>query len=175
MRIASSLVGLLILLIAVPVASQAPDDKLVVPGVRIGKWTLEMTIDDLVRMNGRTQIRRLSLSDAAQPFQEYCWVVEGAAFCAYSSDGRNVPWLRVAGGEFRTEKGVAFRSPKAEVERAYGKPTAETRADVPGGEAQRMIYDEVGFSATIVLEGGNFVVHSLIVFRPGKAKELWKF
>lgn len=166
------MVIVLLLLLVSTAASQVPDDKLIVPGQRIGKWTLQMTIDDLVRMNGRASGIPLSISDAAQPFREHCWVTEGAAFCANSADGRTVPWLRVAGGEFRTEKGVAYRSPKAEVERAYGKPTAETkgREDRP-----RMIYDELGLSVDIVLEGGNSVVHSLIIFLPGKAKEIWKF
>ena len=41
------------LLLAVgPAAPQALDDALIVPGERIGKWTLQMTIDDLVRCNG---------------------------------------------------------------------------------------------------------------------------
>jgi hypothetical protein len=43
---------LLLLLLAPPATSQVPDDKLIVSGQRIGKWALEMTVDDLVRMNG---------------------------------------------------------------------------------------------------------------------------
>ena len=43
---------LTVLLLAPRAVAQAPDDKLIVPGVRIGKWTLKMTIPDLERMNG---------------------------------------------------------------------------------------------------------------------------
>ncbi|MGH2375177.1 MAG: hypothetical protein ACRDIC_17120, partial [bacterium] len=48
---------LVLLMMQVPtVASPTPDDTLVMPGLRMGKWTLTMTIDDLVRMHG-TPIR----------------------------------------------------------------------------------------------------------------------
>ncbi len=42
----------LLVVLAAPGFAQAPDDKLIVSGQRIGKWTLEMTIDDLLRING---------------------------------------------------------------------------------------------------------------------------
>lgn len=38
-----AVVGLVLFLLAQPAVSQVPDDKFVVPGVRIGKWTLDMT------------------------------------------------------------------------------------------------------------------------------------
>ena len=49
---AAILLFLTVLLISPPAVSLAQNDKLIVPGVRIGKWTLAMTIDNLLRMNG---------------------------------------------------------------------------------------------------------------------------
>lgn len=49
----SLLLTLVLLFATSPVVPQIPDDTLVVPGQRIGKWTLRMTVDDLTRMNGR--------------------------------------------------------------------------------------------------------------------------
>ena len=53
MRVVAVLGFLLFLLLLVqPPLTQVPDDKLIVPGQRIGKWTLDMSIDDLLKMNG---------------------------------------------------------------------------------------------------------------------------
>jgi hypothetical protein len=35
-----------------PAIAQVADDRLIVPGQRIGSWTLDMTIADLLRTNG---------------------------------------------------------------------------------------------------------------------------
>lgn len=61
-----SLLILLLLLATPPVASQVPDDKLIVPGQRVGKWTLEMTIGDFVRMNGEDYLEGKDSSVDAQ-------------------------------------------------------------------------------------------------------------
>ncbi len=53
MKVVAILGVLVLLLLAPPAVSQAPDDKLIVPGQRIGKWTLDMTVEDLDRMNGQ--------------------------------------------------------------------------------------------------------------------------
>jgi len=55
---AMTVVVLFLLLLAPPAVSQVPDDKLIVPGQRIGKWTLEMTIDTVLQMNGPRNIPR---------------------------------------------------------------------------------------------------------------------
>ena len=52
MRTNLLLLAFLLILHGTPVQSGVPNDKVVVPGVRVGKWTLTMTLDDLVRMNG---------------------------------------------------------------------------------------------------------------------------
>ena len=43
---------LLVLTTAAAGAPPGPDDRLIVPGQRIGKWTLQMTYADLLRLNG---------------------------------------------------------------------------------------------------------------------------
>ena len=126
MRFVVSL-SLLVLLLAAPVASQAPRDLLIVPGVRIGRWTLEMSIDDLVRMNGPAFITRLEAPDVVSALQRYVWSAFGGPekLEAVSSDGKKVVWLSVSGVKFKTDMGIGPLSQRSAVETAYGKPTAE--------------------------------------------------
>ncbi len=46
------LVAVLLLAASPMASSQVPDDRLIVPGVRIGRWTLSMTVDQFLRING---------------------------------------------------------------------------------------------------------------------------
>lgn len=167
---------LLSLLLAVgPAASQTPDDKLIVPGVRIGKWTLEMTIDDLVRMNGPARFAfftkgRAPEADAIREFSEYDWNSLGIA--AITFDRHRTELLAAGVGAalqpHKTDKGIGFRSSRAEVRKAYGTPTAET---TPQEGQANLIYDEMGV-AFRVFNGGR--VRIIYVFRPGTARRFWQ-
>ncbi len=164
--------GLLILLLLVPPAvSQVPDDKLIVPGQRIGKWTLTMTIADLTQLNGPPNAVGPSAGqDLARPNLVHRWDRLGFAAVTSESD-RQRPEVLIAFDEaFKTEKGIAVNSPRAAVEAAYPRPTAETSQS----EAiKRLIYDEIGLGIRIFVSLG--IVESVFVFRSGTAKTLWKF
>jgi hypothetical protein len=54
---------LTIVIFALPATSAPTEDYLIVPGARIGKWTLQMTIDDLLRVNGPATIERLAAGE----------------------------------------------------------------------------------------------------------------
>lgn len=156
-----------LLLLAPSAASQTPDDNLIVPGQRVGKWRLEMTIRDLVQMNGpATTIEILNLLDILPPPpQRYTW--GPLNFAAITRDGQRVEFFNIFSPAFKTEKGVGPGSNRIAIQSAYGPPTAETRA----GETTRMIYDAIGFAANMV---GDRVTGSN-VFRPGTGKSLWRF
>jgi hypothetical protein len=163
-----TVLGVVVLLLLAPsAASQIPDDNLIVPGQRIGKWRLEMTIRDLVQMNGpATTIFTLNLLDIVPPSpQRYDWGPLG--FAAITRDGQRVEFFLVLSPAFKTEKGVGPGSNRVAVQSAYGTPTAETRA----GVTTRMIYDAIGFAANVerdAVVGSN-------VFRPGTGKSIWSF
>ena len=68
----------------------------------------------------------------------------------------------------KTDKGIGFRSNRAEVLTAYGTPTAVT---MPQEGQTNLIYDEIGV-AFRVFNGGK--VRIIYVFRPGTARRFWQ-
>lgn len=160
---------LFLLLMAPSALSQVPDDKLIVPGQRIGKWTLAMTIADLTQMNGAPlSIGPNFAQDAARENVVHIW---DRVFAATStSDQQRIEILGTGSEDFKTEKGIGAGSRREAVEAAYGRPTAETRAT---DTWMRLIYDEVGLAIRItrVLE----TVARVDVFRPGTGRQLWRF
>ena len=162
------LILVLVLLSASQATSQVSDDNLIVPGQRIGKWRVEMTIANLVQMNGRaTTIATVNPVDYVLPLPErHNWNQLG--FAAFSRDGQKVDFLLVYSPNFKTDKGVGPGSDRGAVLNAYGPPTAEIRIAAPGA---RMVYDAIGFAAG--LEGDTMV--GSFVFRPGTGKSLWRF
>ena len=146
MKTVTLLSVVVLLLLAPSAASQIPDDNLIVPGQRIGKWRLEMTIRDLVQMNGpATLIETLAVSDIVPPLpRRYVW--EPLGFAAITRDSQRAEFLLVDNERFKTEKNVGPGSTRASVQSAYGTPTAETRVR-PG--RTRMIYDAIGFAANV--------------------------
>jgi hypothetical protein len=167
------MVTVLLLLLVAPAASQVPDDQLVVPGVRIGKWTIEMTIANLTQMNGRpaTTIETLVVADIVPPApQRYYWSL--LDFYAITRDGQRVEFLLVDSERFKTEKNVGPGSTRASVLSAYGTPTAETVIR-PG--RTRMIYDAIGFTAIVDGDQVSGLTAGVNVFRPGTGKSIWTF
>jgi hypothetical protein len=195
------------LLAASPVLPLVPDDNLVIPGQRIGRWTLGMTLKDLGRVSGPL-IRHVSpvLWEMGQDVIACCpepirvhWEVGLAAVARFPmdrlhpdlrypdgdysrADPKNLPAVGVeylyvhsfgmhgASEKFKTTQGISAWSSTAVVVRVYGRPTAVT--DIGQGRAFRLIYDNIGLA---VIRGAGGGVGELIVFRPGTAKELWKF
>ncbi len=176
---------LLILLVAPPVASQVPDDKLIVPGVRIGKWTLELTIADLVSMNGAQNtgflwssaiLRASALEpDLQDGITFHIWERQG--LIAGTRDGKTLVFLvAVEAPEYRTSGGIGFGSAPGAVEAAFGKLGAVTQW-LYGGRAGELlttwIYDALGVA--IVANPGRDSVFSAYVFRPNSARTIWQF
>ena len=131
----------MLLLGASPAATQVPDDALIVPGLRIGKWSLDMTIDDLVRVNGQGDVSTLTHPAYVAGLTVVAW--RTIPVSAITKDRRKTEALSIAGREFRTEKGIGVESTRANIIAAYGNPRL-TVAFNPTTSV--VVYDEVGAS-----------------------------
>lgn len=170
------LVLLAFLFAAGPAVSQIADDKLIVPGVRIGKWTLQMTVDDLVRMNGPAQTLSENDPDFVRRINEFHWQKPGLSLTAITFDRQRVEVLLfnaipIGATVYKTDQGIGFRSTRQEVLRLYGQPTIAKAARMLG--RANMIYDKIGIDFQV--ENNNGPVALIAVFRPANAKSIWKF
>lgn len=184
---AMAVVVLVLLLLAPPAVSQAPDDKLIVPGQRIGKWTLEMNIADLVRMNGPARSRTLftaggsTFADAVRDLTMVNWdgiVVRAMTFEDSKLRDTVVALLididtTIAGWQlYKTDKRSGLESTRDQVLKAYGKPTAQTK---PEPTQTNLIYDNIGIAFHVWGRTLNETMRAIFVFRPRTAKTIWKF
>lgn len=167
-----------ILLLASPAISQVPDDKLIVPGQRIGKWTLDMTLDDLDRMNGQGALARMTERGFQSAIVFRAWPDFGL-LAAHRRDQMRVEALIISilistSGvtAFKTAEGIGISSKWEEVLSAYRRPSWETRV---AQSVIRSVYDQNGitFMRLIDSEGKDTVV-AFYVFRPGAARSIWR-
>jgi len=180
---AMTVVVLFLLLLAPPAVSQVPDDKLIVPGQRIGKWTLEMTIDTVLQMNGPRNIprgipgtpldrMRAYFADSNDEIWWHWWADLGFSAATRGRDVQRIEYIFTDNGDFKTDKGVIPEVTTREaVESAYGRPTVVTRAGPVAGRV-RLIYDEIGLAVIVRPDG---MARFVFVFRPGTARTLWNF
>lgn len=149
------------------IAAQVPDDVLIVPGVRIGKWTLEMSIDDLTRLNGQGS----STIPPASPL--YVGTITHVAWktpslTALTRDRRKIEALCIDEGAFRTEKTIQIgSSTRTSVIAAYGNPTAVVASSPT---TSLLVYDESGASFRITSER----VDAMCVFRTRTGASIWR-
>ena len=178
-------VALLLLLVLVASGfAQVPDDKLIVPGQRIGKWTLDMTLSALVEMNGRPNVTpgtpgtpvdpmRGGFNDSRDDIWGHWWANIQFSAATRGRDAQRVEYVFTWSSAFKTDKNIAPGATRQVVEGAYGQPTAvvpQVRGGIPG--QQRLVYDDIGLAATIDRSG---TVDSLFIFRPKTARTLWNF
>jgi hypothetical protein len=165
---------LLLLLLAPSVTSGAQDDKLIVPGQRIGKWTLEMTVALLEKMNGpAAQVKHSAGNPGESPYPHTLFLWKRFGLQASSFDGKSLTQLAVSDIPYHTRQGVGIGSPLAKVLAAYGRPTAQTLIGDDFAGLIAVIYDNVGLalSANAVTE----TVIRISVFRSGAARSIWQF
>lgn len=171
------------LLLARPAASHITDDKRIVPGKRIGKWTLEVIITDLERTRGPASRIRLKkdIAPAADVLLSdltmFVWA--GVPVRAATVDQKTIISLFLGAGGYgaatppggygidwhlyKTDRGIGLESTRDKVVKAYGKPTAET---TPRRGETRLIYDKIGIAFRFYTDGS---MRGLLVFRPGKS------
>jgi hypothetical protein len=168
----ASLVVLIAVFALPAVARAALDDNLIVPGVRIGKWTLQMSLGELERVNGHATVYQVENADYRNPaFLLHAW--SSLDFAAGTYQPGKVGWFAVGFSyaliPWRTQQGISFRSKRAEVLKVYGNPSAET---VPKPGRKNMVYDSIGISFEVYDTGGD--ITEIRIFRPGTAKNIWK-
>lgn len=155
-----------------PVLSQVSDDKLIVPGLRVGAWTLQMTVEEIVSALGRqTRIGSGGQlgSDLLQNIRVYKW--ERVGLNAYAKDGRSILLLEADNApDFVTQNGITWGKSRADVERAYGQPTRVTQWGRDPAQVT-LQYNEIGLE---VFFTQTSTVGGIGVFRPGAASSIWK-
>jgi hypothetical protein len=167
-----ALFGLLLVLAASTVPATVARDNLIIPGQRIGPWTLAMTVGQFVNTAGNpTDPRHQVETDLVGTFGNYC----SAAVCALYRGKDTLAILKVAEiNKFsRTDKGVGVGSPQADVLAAYGRPTATTLLGDDFAGFTRLVYDDIGI--TFRLNAVTETVISISIFRPGTARDTWRF
>lgn len=167
-----TLFAFVVLLTPAATAAQSPDDRLIVPGVRIGTWHLAMTVDELIKLNGPEVGRGLvQLPDMVEQFTLIRW--PDLSLAVATIDGRQINFLALGIGGVpafqRTAEGVGAHSPVAAVLKAYGTPSAKT---VPRPGQENLIYDQLGINFQVV---ANDRVLEVRLFKPGTAGRIWRF
>lgn len=157
---------IVLLVAASPAATQAPDDALIVPGTRIGKWSLDMTVDDLIRANGQGDSSAMFHPAYATGFTIIGWGTNPLG--ALTKDRKKIDALSMTVGEFKTEKGIGVGSARGQVATAYGSSAV---AVMVNATATILVYDETGTGFNI----DNDRVSRVWVFRSRSGAGIWDF
>lgn len=166
---ATTLVMAIVLILALPNAAftQIPDDRLIVPGERIGRWSLRLSFTELARM-AQSDPLPFGPPDFRPGLREFGWF-HGPARGLYAAtkDGRRIEYLE-GPDSFKTARDIGKESSQEAVVAAYGAPGIQM-PHWRGGI--RLIYDDIGLAVQIVDQKAIRIT----VFRPGTAKEIWQF
>lgn len=158
---------------AVGTSAVPAERRLIVPGVRIGPWTLASGIAGLKSALGAPAAAAVRPMFDQQPgVIGYTWPLPDGVLTAWSRDGRTIGYLEVRGVRtYRTAKLIGVGSTNLELQAAYG--TVPARSAIPG--ASRYIYDSLGFAVFTQGTSKGFIAVAVDVFRPGSAAQFWKF
>ena len=163
--------------------AQGGADKMIVPGERIGPASLDMSLDVLLQALGPRQA--VGRPNNGQIVLQQGETAEARAAAVHRFDHLGLRAVTPAGNEsigqiatynsadtdhgYSTKEGIKIGSTRSEVEAAYGTPTATT---VPNPLQKQMIYDTRGVGLRLT---PDHKVDLIQVFRPGAARERWKF
>ena len=152
----------LVLLAAPSVPAQTSQDKIVVPGSRVGPWGLDMSLQELIQKNGAPGTRPSIASQYVSRATWYPWGHLGVA--AASHDKRTVEFLAVFDTrELSTRSGIRIKSSRRRVVAAYGEPEIESDISVQGKIVTALIYDKIGLAVFL----DQNAVQMMVIFRPG--------
>ena len=158
---------LIVLLGASPASSQVTGDKTVVPGTRVGLWTLEMSIQDLLRTNGPVGTRPTIASAYVPRMTWYAWDALGIATGTHNR--RTVEFLAVyETRELSTQRSIGIKTSRRAVLAAYGQPELEGDIYVQGKIISVLIYNKIGLAVFL----NDDTVQMMLVFRPGNGGDL---
>lgn len=166
MRVLPALVVMLLIGTS-PAASQVPDEKTVVPGVRIGRWTLQASIPELVRINGPSSSQPSIVSLLIPGATWYSWDSLGIA--AGTHDKTFTAYLAVYDDRgYLAPRGAGLRASRNAVQAAHGVPTYEADYFVQGRTMTLLAYDKIGLAFFL----HNDTIQVLLIFHPGNLQHL---
>ena len=167
----------MVLLVAPHAVAQPRDDRLIVPGMRIGKWRPGMSVDELVRIHGEANGTFLFLKGSAgdadflRDALEYRWEADDMGVFTFGRPlAENLEVGRHNVLPYRTTAGVSLQGTRTDILRAYGKPAA---VSIPQPGYARWIYDALGIAFGVYESTGW--IGRIAIFRPGSAWRIWKF
>lgn len=166
-----------LLFLTTPAISQPPADTLIVPGVRIGRATLTMTVDALITMLGEPKTWYEGFPGIRARTQPGVLVLDWIGTHGLrlaTRDDREALAISTCGTQkYQTAKGLKYNAPRASLERAYGKPTVA----IVIGPHRLAIYDHLGLAVTLGFSSSSSRewVECITVFRPENARGIWKF
>ena len=174
MRVSTFVIAIVLILAFADVSfPQTPDDGVIVPGERIGRWSLRLSFSKLARMTGSEPLP-FGPPDFRPGLREFGWFHGPAAgLYAATRDGRRMEyleaWLSSSGlASFKTARDIGKDSTQEAVVAAYGASSIQM-PHWRGGV--RLIFDGSGLAVGI--QEGKAT--RITVFRPGSAKEIWRF
>ena len=162
--------------------AQGENDKRIVPGQRIGPWTIELKIDDLNRINGPKQAIGTrpgeteflpGQQDLVKPLWLHRWDHVGLRVFTVERGDQNVVGLTILNDAYKTAEGIGIGATRAQVIAAYGQPTAVT---VPNADHDHLVYDKLGVTFRVwrTRPPAEQTVVMVNVFKAGTARERWK-
>lgn len=163
--------------------AQVFNDKHIVPGQRIGPWTIEMTIGDLNRINGPKQAIGTrpgeteflpGQQDLVKPLWVHRWDHVGLRVLTVERGDQQVVGLTIFDAGYKTAAGIGIGSTREQVIAAFGPPTAVTD---PNPNQQHLVYDKLGVTFRVWRNRPpqEQTVVLINVFRAGTARERWKY
>lgn len=174
-RMLTIVVAFVLAFVNAALAQTAGDEQLIVPGERIGRWSLNMRLPDLLSM-ARDEPLPFGPPNASPGLREVAWLGGSANGLYVGYRDAQIEYLGICSGSFKTAKGVGVGSAQEAVIAAYGQPNVQTsplQIGVYCRSGSRMIFDSIGIAVDIQPTSGK--VNSVEVFRPGKANEIWRF
>jgi len=185
-----------VLLLASSTFAQVPDDSLIVPGLRIGRYSLEGSVEDITQLVGSPPGRQrvfperdtiMPITGTVGSYTLTIWPLEAGNLGASHRNEHQIDTLQLffyPGAQpslFRTDQGIGLRSKRADVELAYGRPTwehrygvdARDRACLPSASGCRTFtftaYNPIGIAFWFEETG---LVGAIFIFRPGAAPSI---
>jgi len=172
--------------------SPIPEEKRIVPGQRIGNWSLESTIDELkMAIDGPYENGPPDQLYSPSPAPRFVpgmivhrWKLSSGTYArqlrAGSLDGRKIEYLEIDDESFRAGAQRPAPGPgslKDSVVQFLGPPTSATPY-TEGGSLTLLVYDRTGLAISI----GCFAIGNsrscnanwFAIFRPGAARSIWR-
>lgn len=175
MRIIAAVVAALVWL-ALPGGAQTPDDRVIVPGERIGRWTLDMTVGEVEQMvrpptlppgRGSGIVDTRPGDDVQRGVMTVFWPHVFLGMGINDPQTGKALYLMTVSRDYRTTERVGSGDPANTVAIAYGMPTATTSV---GPGLNRLIFNHIGVA--FVTRGGEVI--QVFVFRPGTGPGIWR-